>query len=144
MIDVSKSLKERNALALTRPVTTLEPATLAGIPGVGIIQVIRTLEGEILEIIGTWRLVEDGNNNTQRLKRAHQDQESVSYQGHFSDPLHQDAGAVTVDVRILAVRAYQYDAQEEMEGKETTKTLYRLEPVGSLPHLNQKMVGVVE
>jgi hypothetical protein len=144
MIDVSKSLRDRNALALTNPITSLEPAKLAGVPGVGILQVIRTLDGEILEIIGTWRLVEDGDNNTERLKRAHQDQESVSYQGHFSDPLHLDVGTVTVDVRILAVRAYQYDAQEEMEGKETTKTLYRLEPVGSLPHLNQKIVGAVE
>ena len=133
MLDVSKAIRERNTLALTYGVTQLQPATLAGVTGVGTIQVVRTVDGDVLELIGTWRLVDDDDTAVEQLRSAFEQQQSVTYEGYFSDPLHPDAAPVTIEVKILSVRPYLHHMKKDPAGKACTKTFYRLEPAGSLP-----------
>lgn len=138
MLDVSKALRERNTLALSYAVTKLEPAKLANIPGLGIIQVVRTQDGDLLELIGTWRLENNEDSDAHELKHAYERQQSVRYEGRVSDPLQPDAVAVGVDIRILSIRSYAHTSdsrgtQEVLENPQTIKTFYRLAPVGSLP-----------
>jgi hypothetical protein len=133
MLDVSKAIRERNTLALTYGVTQLKPATLAGVAGVGTIQVVRTVDGDILELIGTWRLVNDEDCSVELLKRACEQQQSITYEGYVSDPLYPDAEAVKVDVQILSIRPYLHHPEAEAGEKGITKTFYRLKLDGSLP-----------
>ena len=110
-----------------------DQASLAGIPGFGTLQVVRGHNGETLEVIGTWRLIDDQEGtSTERLNRACEAGETVVYEGKFDDPAHPEKSHIKTDVRITSVRNYAFDQKEYAGENATEKTLYGFTPEADL------------
>lgn len=111
-------------------------ATLGGLPGQGTLQVVREQNGEVMEVLGTWRLSDEQESlDTSHLEKAYQANEAVSYHGRLDDPEHPDKTEVEVQVRITSIQAYEFDQQQYEGDNATEKTLYNFTVEGSLPHL---------
>lgn len=110
-------------------------ATLGGVEGVGIIDVVRGNHDEVVEVVGTWRLTDTADSDVSALQRAHESGEEVVYKGRLDDRKHAEQDHVEVRVRIVGVETYHYD-EAEFEGDERDRTLYKLELVGELPYID--------
>lgn len=113
-------------------------AMLGGLPGQGTLQVVRGQNGEVMEVLGTWRLSDKREGlDTSHLEKAFKASEPVSYRGRLDDPEHPDKTEVEVQVRITSIQAYEFDQQQYEGDNATEKTLYSFTVEGSLPHLKE-------
>lgn len=117
----------------------LREATLAGIPGVGVLQVVRGGGGGVHSVDGTWRLAAGDDRDTSALERAHAGGETVRYRGVLHDPERpRDETPVELEVRITSVQSYRLDelGDDDERGPERTYVNFdlagELPPVGSL------------
>ena len=111
-----------------------DQASLAGIPGFGTLQVVRGHNGEAMEVIGTWRLVDEREgSSTERLKRAYEAGEAVVYEGKFDDPAHPEKNHIKTEVKLTSVRRYDFDQKEYAGEHATEKTLYGFTVEGGIP-----------
>lgn len=109
-------------------------ATLGGLPGQGTLQVVRGQAGEVVEVLGTWRLADaDEDRDTGHLARALETGEPVSYRGRFDDPEHPDKTEVEAQVKITAIQAYDFDQQQYAGENAAEKTLYSFTVEGAFP-----------
>ena len=134
------NLSDNIASATSEEKTTakMEPSTLGGVKGIGTLQVVRgQRRGDVLEILGTWRLEDDSSEqDVSALQRAQESGETVTYKGKLDDPDEPERDEIEVEVKILSVETYTYDGEEEDEtGPERTLYNYRLE--GSLPYMSE-------
>lgn len=111
-------------------------AKLGGIPGQGTLQVVRGQEKEILEVLGTWRLLDDqAGLDTSSLERAFEEGEPIPYQGKLDDPEYPDRNEVEVAVKITSVQTYEFNQLQYGGENATEKVLYSFTVEGSLPYL---------
>lgn len=122
----------------------LRDATLAGMPGLGVLQVVRGGGGGIASIDGTWRPREGEGGDLAGLERARASGETVRYRGTLHDPGRRIAEAphdvgqeapqtttVDVEVRITSVQSYRMNELEDGPGPERTFVNFNL--AGELP-----------
>ncbi len=120
------------------PTAKMEPSTLGGVPGVGTLQVVRgQRRGDILEVLGTWRLKEDDEQDVSELKERLESGKTVTYKGKLDDPDEPEKDEIEVEVKILSIETYTYEGEEEDDaGPERTLYNYRLS--GSLPYMDEE------
>ena len=120
------------------PTAKMEPSTLGGAKGVGTLQVVRgQRRGDVLEVLGTWRLKDDEENDVSALEAALESGETVVYKGKLDDPGKPERDDIEVEVKILSIETYTYEGEEEDEtGPERTLYNYRLS--GSLPYMSEE------
>lgn len=95
----------------------------AGIPGTGTLQVARGGQGNVLDVVGTWRLNRElMAQDTSRLVSAYEAGEAVWCEGKLDDPVQRKGGPVKVEVKISSVSTYAYDT-----GKEKTVFNFKLD-----------------
>lgn len=114
-------------------------AALGGLPGQGTLQVVRGQAGEVVEVLGTWRLADaEEGRDTGHLARALETGEPVPYRGRLDDPGHPDRTEIAVEVKITAVRTYEFDQQQYAGENAAEKTLYSFTVEGAFPEGAEK------
>ena len=104
-------------------------ARLGGIPGSGTLQVARSGQGEVLDVLGTWRLNQDTQSrDTSRLVAAYDAGETLWYEGKVDDPARPGNKHIKAEVRISSISTYTYDSGEE-------RTLFNFKPDGNAKDL---------
>ena len=119
------------------PTAEMEPSTLGGVSGIGTLQVVRgQRRGDVLEVLGTWRLKDDNEQDVSALQKALESGETILYKGKLDDPGEPDKDEIEVEVKVLSIETYTYEGEEEDEaGPERTLYNYRL--AGSLPYMSE-------
>ncbi len=120
------------------PTAKMEPSTLGGVPGIGTLQVVRgQRRGDILEVLGTWRLKDDDERDVSGLHERLESSETVTYKGKLDDPDEPERNEIEVEVNILSIETYTYEGEEEGKaGPERTLYTYRLS--GELPYMSEE------
>ena len=120
------------------PTAKMEPSTLGGVQGIGTLQVVRgQRRGDILEVLGTWRLKDDQENDVSALEAALESGETVIYKGKLDDPDEPERDDIEVEVKVLSIETYTYEGEDEDDaGPERTLYNYRLS--GSLPYMSEE------
>lgn len=97
----------------------MEAATLAGYSGQGVLSILRSDSGEIIEMQGSWRPQLQHAKLT-ALRTAQHNQSRVTYEGPVSDPDAKRYGVpslstprATVDVRLTSMGVYNTERGEE-------------------------------
>ena len=122
------------------PQAKMGDATLGGVSGVGTLQIVRgTRNDKILEVVGTWRLADEGaRSDVGEIHRAHEEGRAVRYTGRLDDPEYPNVKEVDTEVRITSIQTYHYTPQEGGgEGEE--HTLYNYDVAGSLPYTDEEV-----
>jgi hypothetical protein len=133
---MSDSLPEGQELSPERKNVgaTLKPATLGGVPGLGILQVVRSPSDKVLEVLGTWRLADDDNeHDVTPIHEAQEAGRSIVYQGPVTDPDAPEKERLEVEVTIKGISSYVFD-QQELADNPRERELYNYELEGSLPY----------
>ena len=119
------------------PIAKMEPSTLGGVPGIGTLQVVRgQRRGDILEVLGTWRLEDDEERDVSALHEKLESSETVTYKGKLDDPDEPGRDEIEVEVNILSIETYTYEGEEDEVGPERTLYTYRLS--GELPYMSEE------
>ena len=119
------------------PTAKMEPSTLGGVPGIGTLQVVRgQRRGDVLEVLGTWRLKDDEEGDVGALEAALESGETVTYKGKLDDPEEPERYEIEVEVKVLSIETYTYEGEEGEAGPERTLYNYRLS--GSLPYMSEE------
>ena len=119
------------------PTAKMEPSTLGGVPGIGTLQVVRgQRRGDVLEVLGTWRLKDDEEGDVGALEAALESGETVTYKGKLDDPDEPERDEIEVEVKVLSIETYTYEGEEDEVGPERTLYNYRLS--GELPYMSEE------
>lgn len=100
-------------------------ARLAGVNGIGTLQVVRDREGEALRIEGTWRPF-DESTDAAAIEASISDGSPLRYEGKLDDPSHPEQDHCDVEVVITSRSEYTWDARDESDGR--TLPLYNFRP----------------
>ena len=119
------------------PTAKMDTSTLGGVQGIGTLQVVRgQRRGDVLEILGTWRLEDDSDQDVSALQGALESGNTVLYKGRLDDPEEPERDEIEVEVNILSIETYTYEGEEDEAGPERTLYNYRLS--GSLPYMSEE------
>lgn len=112
---------------------TLAPATLDGVSGVGVLEIVRGQTGAVESTAGSWHLKRGAGQN--RTFGETDIGRSVPYRGPLSDPDRSALREVSLTVRITSVGTYERtpDLGEKDEGDPFPQTIVNFEPVDDLP-----------
>ena len=100
-------------------------ARLAGVTGIGTLQVVRGREGDVLRIEGTWRPF-DESTDASAIESAISGGSTVRYEGKLDDPSHPEQDRCDVEVVLTSRSEYTWDARAESDGR--TLPLYNFRP----------------
>lgn len=100
-------------------------ARLAGVPGVGTMQVIRDREGAMLRVEGTWRAQDEGTD-AGPIEAVLAAGEPLRYEGRMDDPKHPDRERCAIEVDVTSHSVYTWDARPEDDGRRLP--LYNVRP----------------
>lgn len=101
-------------------------ARLAGVDGLGTLQVVRDRNDTIVHVEGTWRPHDEGVD-VSGLDAEVQADRPVRYQGKLQDPANPGNDRCDVEVKITSRSDYTYDARKEDDGR--TLPVYNFSPV---------------
>lgn len=101
-------------------------ARLAGIGGLGTLQVVRDGNGRRIHLEGTWRPYDEGTD-VSSLDANVDARSPVRYEGKLHDPSDPQRDTCSVDVVITSRGDYSYDARDEDDGR--TLAVFNFRPV---------------
>lgn len=101
---------------------------LDGIKGRGTLQVVRGRNREVMELLGTWRPI-DEDTDVSPLEKAAEEEKRVRFQGTLADPEAPDRNEVTTDVRISSHESYAFDAHLPEDEDGSTLRVFNFHPI---------------
>lgn len=87
-------------------------ASLAGLPGTGTLQVWRGQQEDVIAIIGTCRLEDDGGG-LEKVREALEEQLPVVYDGPLADPSKSDSEDIRTEVVVSSIGRYRLPSDDD-------------------------------